>query len=94
MQEKTRLFVSEIRSETNEVMLDVFDALYKSQNFLSEIHFSCLNRINRDNLYKVRIRYRLQENNCHLRLFSGDKAVVELLEPVAMVAYWPDNCNI
>lgn len=80
------LFVSELRSATNEVVLGDYNDLYRSRIFLHNIHFVDINRMDNNKVYKVRIRYRNQENECRV-LFHGKQNVeIELLNPVAMVA--------
>jgi tRNA-uridine 2-sulfurtransferase len=80
------LFVSEIRADTNEVVLAGYGEMYRSRIFLQETRFVESKSIDRDRIYTVKIRYRLQENRCNVIFLSGQKAIIELQEPVAMVA--------
>lgn len=80
------IFVSELRYKTNEVVLADFDTLYRNVLYLQNTHFVKVEALNSKKIYKVKIRYRLQETSCNIRVLSYNKAVVELLQPVAMVA--------
>jgi len=80
------VFVRELRPKTNEVVLADFDELYRSVLYLQNTHFVNAEALNIERNYTVRIRYRLQETPCRIRILPQDKAVVELKEPVAMVA--------
>lgn len=80
------VFVREIIPETNEVVLADFDELYRSVLYLQNTHFVNDTALNIEKIYTVKIRYRLQETRCGLRISSPNEAVVELQEPVAMVA--------
>jgi tRNA-specific 2-thiouridylase len=80
------VFVQEIRPKTNEVVLADFDELHRTVLYLQNTHFVNVTALNTDKIYTVKIRYRLQETPCRIQLLTKKKAVVELLEPVAMVA--------
>jgi tRNA-uridine 2-sulfurtransferase len=80
------VFVSEIRFETNEVVLADFKEMYKTRIFLKNTRFVAKQEIKNGKIYTVKIRYRLQENSCKIIQFKENRAIVELLEPVAMVA--------
>lgn len=80
------LFVTEIRPKTNEVVLGDYNEMYRSRIFLHNIRFVNEKQINSNKIYKVRIRYRNQQNNCRVMFYDKQKALIELLEPVAMVA--------
>lgn len=80
------VFVSEIKPETNEVVLADFDKTYRSKIFLKNTHFVDESCIDFSGIFKLKIRYRLQENSCKLKLFDENRARLELENPVAMVA--------
>jgi len=80
------VFVSEIKPETNEVVLADFDEMFRSVIFLKKTHFVNKSHIDLNKTFTVKIRYRLQENSCKLRFLGKRKAVVALHKPVAMVA--------
>lgn len=80
------VFVSEIKPETNEVVLVDFNELYQTRIFLEHTHFINVREPEPDKVYTVRIRYRLQQNTCKIIPLKENKAIVELLEPVSMVA--------
>ncbi|SHF80007.1 tRNA-specific 2-thiouridylase [Mariniphaga anaerophila] len=80
------LFVSEIRVESNEVFLSDFDTMYRNRIFLENTHFVEEKLVRSDKTYSVKIRYRLQENLCTITLLPENRAIVQLKEPLAMVA--------
>jgi len=80
------VFVQELLPETNEVVLADFDELYRSVLYLQNTHFVHVEALNIEKIYTVKIRYRLQETPCRIRILPQDEVVVELQEPVAMVA--------
>lgn len=80
------VFVSEIRMETNEVVLSGFDEMYRSRIFLMNTHFVGKSEPKANKIYTVKIRYRLQKNSCRIIKLSDNKVVVDLMEPVSMVA--------
>ncbi len=80
------LFVSEIKADTNEVVLAGFSEMYRTRIFLKNVHFVSKHEPENEKIYTVKIRYRLQENPCRVIQHADEKAVVELLEPVSMVA--------
>lgn len=94
------LFVSEIRSKKNEVVLSDFSELEKTTIFIQPHHFIHKNQVNTDKNYTVKIRYRLQENMCRLKFLKSGMVQIILYEPVAMVAngqtavIYDDDCVI
>ncbi len=79
------LFVTEIRPDTNEIVLGDYQEMYRSRIFLQDIHFVDAGQMDSNRIYRVRIRYRMQENACRVMFHDEQSAVIELLEPVAMV---------
>src|SRR6056297_2293923 len=77
------VFVSDLRYKTNEVVLADFDELYRKVLYLQNTHFVNVNELSSQKVYTVKIRYRLQETSCKVRILLQKKAVIELLEPVA-----------
>ena len=80
------VFVAEIKTESNEVVLADFDEMFRSKIFLNNTHFVDKNSVDFNKTYTVKIRYRLQQNLCKLKLLDGCNAQIELEKPVAMVA--------
>lgn len=80
------VFVRELKPKTNEVVLADFHELYRKVLYLQNSHFVNVEALDIEKIYTVKIRYRLQETPCKIRLLVQNKAIVELLEPVAMVA--------
>jgi len=80
------LFVSEIRLDDNEIVLTKYDDLYRSKLYLKD-HYFIDNQIDIIGLeLTVKVRYRLQLTPCRLNILNDTEAVVELLEPEAMIA--------
>lgn len=73
------VFVSELRYKTNEVVLADFDELYRNMLYLQYTHFVSINELNGEKMYTLKIRYRLQETPCKVRILSQKIAVIELL---------------
>lgn len=80
------LFVSEIRPDTNEIVLSSFDKLYRNKLIVTNILFNDFDEIHQDKIFTVKIRYRLQNTPCKLQIISENMLDVELLEPLAMIA--------
>ena len=80
------LFVIEIRHGSNEIVVGDYSELYRSRILLRDTKFLHLNRLNSNNTYNVKIRYRNQENRGRVLFHEEQKAVIELLEPAAMIA--------
>jgi len=80
------VFVSEIRAAKNEIVLDEFNALFKTKIWIKNIHFVHFESIKHNVKYIVKIRYRLQETQCKINILDGNHAEIHLMEPVAMVA--------
>lgn len=80
------LFVSEIRLEANEIVLSEYDHMFKKELLMNECYFNDNELINSDYEYTVKVRYRLQLTRCKINIQKGDRAVVELLNPEAMIA--------
>ena len=86
LQCSTPQFVSDIRPSTNEIVLSDFNNLFKTKIIIEGYHFNSPESIDKQKFYVVKIRYRLQENTCRINIKNGKLAIIELLEPVAMVA--------
>jgi len=80
------LFVAEIRPDKNEILLTDYQDLYKMNIYIHNAQFIDNESIDENRTYIVKIRYRLQETRCELKLIEGNRAKVSLYEPVAMVA--------
>ena len=81
-----KVFVKEIRSETNEVVLASLEAMYKTEFMLQQLNVVDENLFtNKFDLY-CRIRYRKQNTLCRVIFFENDTAKVELAEPLESIA--------
>lgn len=80
------LFVSEIRLDANEIVLEKYEDLYRSK-LLLENYYIIDNQIIEEGIdLIVKVRYRLQETPCRLNILNDTEAEVELLQPEAMIA--------
>ena len=80
------LFVSQIRLDDNEIVLEKYTDLYRSR-LLLENYYIIDNQIIKSGINLiVKVRYRLQETPCRLHILNDTEAEVELLEPEAMIA--------
>jgi tRNA-specific 2-thiouridylase len=80
------LFVSEINAETNEVVLSDFAEMYRTRILVKNSYFVSKHEPVIGKIYTVKIRYRLQENFCKIIPLDENRVIVELSEPVSMVA--------
>ena len=80
------MFVSDIFPDKNEVVLAEFNELKKTIIRIENYHFVHPQMVNTDKNYIVKIRYRLQENQCRIRFLENGQVEIHLNEPVAMVA--------
>ncbi len=80
------LFVSEIRVDSNEIVLAKYDDLYCSKLFIYNYYIIDNELINSGTQLTVKVRYRLQETLCSLNILSDTDAVAELYKPEAMIA--------
>lgn len=80
----TRSFVTEIRPESNEVVVGTYQELYKNAILINKYQFVHVEDLK--NPLKVRIRYRLQQTPCRINITDEEYLKVDLLEPLAMIA--------
>ncbi len=80
------LFVSEIRLDDNEIVLAKYDDLYRSKLYLKDYYLIDNQLDISGKELTVKVRYRLQLTRCKLNILNDTEAVVELLEPEAMIA--------
>ncbi|MCG6190750.1 tRNA 2-thiouridine(34) synthase MnmA [Maribellus maritimus] len=80
------MFVSGISATTNEIVLSDYEDLYKNKILVSNMKCVDIQEFDKDKVFIVRIRYRLQNTPCKINILHKDQAIVYLLEPVAMVA--------
>ena len=80
------IFVSDINAAKNEIVLKEYDELYKNRITVSDIKFIDIQEINNNKVFSLKIRYRLQNTPCKIKFLTNNRAIVHLLEPVAMVA--------
>ena len=81
-----RLFVAEIKSKENIIVLDEYDSLFKTRIYVKDINLIDFQSFSQNKAYILKIRYRLQENPCYVKIIDNNRAILELLKPVAMVA--------
>lgn len=77
------MFVKEIRSETNEVVLSDNEGLFGKRVVAERINFMAETREeieNSDKIYMAKIRYNHKGGDCKLS-FEGDKIIADFLEP-------------
>jgi tRNA-specific 2-thiouridylase len=79
-------FVSEIKPDSNEIVLSEYDDLFKTGLELRDIHFLDSNEMKSEKLYTIKVRYRNQHNTCTVKLIEKSKALVYLNEPLSAVA--------
>ncbi|QGY44240.1 tRNA 2-thiouridine(34) synthase MnmA [Maribellus comscasis] len=80
------MFVSGISAATNEIVLSDYEDLYKNRILVSNMKCIDIQEFDKDRVFTVRIRYRLQNTPCKVELLQKGQAIIYLLEPVAMVA--------
>lgn len=80
------VFVSEIRLDDNEIVLQKYSDLYRNKIVVNNYHLID-NEIDKceDELI-VKVRYRLQETPCNLNILDDSRAEVELLKSEAMIS--------
>lgn len=79
------LFVAEIRQDKNEILLEEYEALYKNQFRISNYYFADIQEIKLDKVIGVKVRYRLQNTPCKIKIINKNMADVILLEPLAII---------
>ncbi|MBN1820789.1 MAG: tRNA 2-thiouridine(34) synthase MnmA [Prolixibacteraceae bacterium] len=82
----TPLFVSEIRPQTNEVVLSDFKELFKNQMIVVNYFFVKPEEISPEKILNVRIRYRNQNTPCTIEIVNYSELKVELLKPLESIA--------
>ncbi len=80
------VFVSEIRLDRNEIVLSEFKDLYKNMIVIKDYYFIDNKIVESGSELIVRVRYRLQETRCRLRILNETRAEVELLKSEAMIS--------
>lgn len=80
------LFVSEIKPTSNQIVLSEYNSLFKNKIFIKDYYFVDCQEIDYENIYNVKIRYRLQNTPCRIKILNENKAIIELLEPLAMIS--------
>lgn len=86
IQENKPLFVSQIKTNNNEIVLEEYDALYKTKIVIDNYYFTDLQEISNSKTFIIKICYRLQNTPCKIHFISQSQAEINLLEPLAMVA--------
>jgi len=80
------VFVSEIRLDGNEIVLEKYEHLYRNKIVISNYHFFDNEIVNGTKQLIVKVRYRLQETPCNLNILDETRAGVELLKSEAMIS--------
>ena len=80
------VFVAEIRLDANEIVLAKFDDLYCTKIRIKNHYFIDSEVISKGCVLTVKVRYRLQETLCNLRILNDTWAEVELLKSEAMIS--------
>lgn len=80
------VFVSEIRLDANEIVLAKYDDLYRKHIEISSYYFADNEIVESGKSLLVRVRYRLQETPCSLRILDKSRAEVELFNSEAMIS--------
>jgi tRNA-specific 2-thiouridylase len=83
---KNPLFVAEFRLEENKIVLAEYANLYKNKLLVNNYQFVDIEKVNTENTYHVKVRYRLQETPCKIHILNEHVAEVSLLKSEAMIA--------
>jgi len=81
-----KVFVKEILSETNEVVLAPLSAMYKTEFFVKDYNLVDENLFSAEFDTICRIRYRKQNTLCRIVILNGNQLKVELAEPLESIA--------
>ncbi len=80
------MFVYEMNAERNEIVLSEYNDLYKNLITINNVHIVDKEDVINKKIFTLKIRYRLQNTPCKLELLNENRALIHLLEPLAMVA--------
>ncbi len=80
------VFVSEIRVESNEIVLSNYSSLYREIIYIKNTYFVDIDEVNAVKTYNLKIRYRLQNTPCNIIIQNNSTAKIVLLEKLAMVS--------
>lgn len=80
------VFVYDINVKKNEIVLSGYEDLYRKKIAVNNLKFIDISEVTSDKIFTLKIRYRLQDTPCSIEMKKGDKAIVHLQEPLAMVA--------
>ena len=80
------VFVKEVRTATNEVVLAPLASLYKDEMLLKDWNLVSEQRVLGMETVIVKIRYRKQANRCRVALMTDGCLRVSLLEPLEAIA--------
>lgn len=81
-----KVYVKEIKPNTNEVVLAPLSALYKNSFKIFNINFADQKMLTNDFDTIVKIRYRKQSHLCKVIIQQNNTAVIETLEPLEAIA--------
>ncbi len=81
-----KVFVKEIKADTNEVILAPLAAMYKTEFQIHNVNVVDKNQFNDAFDIYCRIRYRKQNTLCRVNFMEKGKAKVELAEPLESIA--------
>jgi len=81
-----KMFVNEIRPETNEVVLTSLEKMYKSEFWVRNLNLVDKSLFTNEFEISCRIRYRKQNTLCRVISLENGDAKVELAEPLEAIA--------
>ena len=81
-----KVFVKEIRPQTNEVVLAPLQNMYKSEFLIKDVNVVDKMLFTNEFDTKCRIRYRKQNTLCRVIFLGNNNAKVELVEPLESIA--------
>lgn len=80
------VFVAEIRTDANEIVLGEYNQLYRTKVRIKNTQFTDIQEIRPDKVYGLKVHYRRGLTPCSLNIQEGGRAEVHLLKPEAMIA--------
>ena len=81
-----KVFVKEIRTATNEIILAPLDRMYKTEFFVKDYNMVDNNLITSEFEIICRIRYRKQNTLCRIEIIDDNRLKVVLAEPLESIA--------
>ena len=78
---KERLYVKEVRAESNVVVVGTREETMSSECLARDVHWIAGKPPAADALYSVRLRYRHKGSDARIELLDGDRMKVRFTEP-------------